>query len=334
MERRLPAEWERQSFVLLAWPHPEGDFAPWIEEVSECYTDLVLAIAESLPVLIACRDLEHWEWLKRFLKRALRSPGRRRVFREPVFGIELPFRDSWVRDTAPIPLLTPQGPHLIKFRFNGWGGRYPSGEDDRFGVELWRRGVFGPVPLSRTGWVVEGGSLESDGEGRLLTTESALLNPNRNRNPLRLRKALSELLRIERWFLLKGREIPGDDTDGHIDLLARFAPGKTVVHLEGLEGELRKRFGRGHRLIAVPLPDLPLPASYCNFLLLNGTLLLPQYGVPEDKIARAQIGKAFPGWRVVPLDATPLIRQYGSLHCATFAYPEPFRLHVEPCLKL
>lgn len=322
---RLPAEWEPQSFVLLAWPHPEGDFAPWIEEVSQTYAKLVRLIASREEVLIACRDREHWRWLAGYLQG---------VPRERVFGIEVPFRDSWVRDTAPIPLLTPKGPRLVKFRFNGWGEKYPSQEDDRFGFALWQRGVFGEVPLIESPWVVEGGSLESDGKGGLLTTGSALLHPNRNSEPMRLREVLTELLGIERWLILKGMEMPGDDTDGHIDLFARFAGPTTIVHLEGLEEELRTLVGPAHRLISLPLPELSLPASYCNFLILNGAVLLPQYGVPEDKIACVRMAKAFPDRELLLLEATPLIQQYGSIHCATFNYPKPIKLKVERCLRL
>ena len=342
----LPPEWAPQGFVLLAWPHPDGDFAPWLEVVSHSYALTVVAVSRHQDVLIACRDLQHQQEIQERLSQYHPVTARVRF-------VHLPYHDVWVRDTAPIGIWHRQdaktGGRLLDFRFNGWGNKYPCQIDDAFGQALYRSGVFGDIPYQRIDWVLEGGSLETDGLGTLLATRRSIQNPNRNPDPHEAEAVLRQHLGLKHFLWLDHGCLPGDDTDGHIDTLARFCDHDTIIYqgcddpedtqfpsLQAMAAQLRSfrtPYGRPYELIALPSPQpifnregQRLPASYANFLIINGAVLVPQYDDPADTEAMACFHQAFPNREIIPIPARGLIQQFGSLHCLSMNYPLPIQL--------
>ena len=344
--RRLPAEWEPVGAVLLAWPRADGDWKPYLQEVRACYQRLLTALTALVPVLLLVEDRERAlsELGPALAGLAAGQKPRLQVLASPAC-------DTWTRDYGPITVLErpapPQAaalevPRLLDFRFNGWGGKYDSNGDDTATSALHAAGALGPIALQRLSLVLEGGSIDSDGQGTLLTTSTCLLASSRN--PELDRSALEGELRqhlgAERVLWLEQEALAGDDTDAHIDTLVRFCPHDTLVHvadaaLQRQLETLRTATGAPYRLVPLPTgptrraPDdgRPLPATYANALFLNGTLLLPTYDDPaRDGAAAAAWSQACPGWRVLPLDCTALLLQHGSLHCATMQIPaEVFR---------
>lgn len=349
---RFPAEWEAQSAVLLTWPHAETDWAPNLAAAEATFATIarVVLARESLIVGVHHPDLVE-------AVRARIAPPTDQATRLQV--TVAPSNDSWVRDHGPLTVFENGQAVLLDFTFNAWGGKYDSALDDAIPAALHRAGVFADTPLRRVDFVLEGGALESDGQGTLLTTTSCLLDPRRNAGitrataEARLRAALG----IERVLWLTQGHLEGDDTDGHIDTLARFADPETIVYqgcddpadrhytpLRAMAEELaalRQTDGRPYRLIALPLPrpirDVDgrrLPATYANFLIINGAVLLPVYGDPADGMAQARLAEAFPERQIVPIDCSALIRQFGSLHCVTMQLPAAVAVTARPSAAL
>ncbi len=260
--------------------------------------------------------------------------------------IPLPANDLWVRDYGPLAVLEDGQTRLVDFRFTGWGGKYPHADDDQVTRRLSEKGIWGPTVVESCPEVLEGGSLETDGGGTVITTRRCLLNPNRGaRDENGIEAIIGERLGVHRVLWLDAEALPGDDTDAHIDTLVRLASPRVLIHqggtghpdpsvrraLESLSRELaglRDEHGAPYRRIELPSPgritdseDRPLPATYANFLILNDALLIPQYGVEADSPARALLAQAFPGRYPYLIDAGPLIAQYGSLHCASLQIP-------------
>lgn len=263
--------------------------------------------------------------------------------------VRLPLADSddvWARDHGPITVLEDGRARLLDFRFNGWGGKYPSARDDALSRHLAQAGAFGKTPMEHPDLVLEGGAIECDGAGTLLTTERCLLSPSRNPALGRtaLEQRLQETLGVERILWLAHGGLAGDDTDGHIDTLARFTDTGTIVYqdcqdprdehfapLQAMAKELaalRTAAGEPYRLIPLPLPHplrnargQRLPLGYANFLLINGAVLMPSYNDPADKNATAILATCFPEREIVPIDCRALTTQYGSLHCVTMQFP-------------
>lgn len=334
-ERRLPAEWEEQDGVLLAWPHAETDWAPYLPAAEEVYLSIVEAVARFEDVLLIVPE-------GAALESRLRGRG---VALERVRTFCLPTDDTWARDFGPITVLEEGRPLLLDFVFNGWGLKFASAEDNRATRRLREVGAFGDTPLRTVGLVLEGGSVESDGRGTLLTTEECLLGPNRNPHLTReeVEAALAEQLGAERVLWLSHGSLQGDDTDSHVDTLARLAPDDTLLYvacddpkdvhygeLARLGQELqafRTPEGKPYRLLALPWPspkyeeDHRLPATYANFLVINGAVLVPTYRDPADARALEVVADAFPGREVVGIDCLPLLWQHGSLHCVTMQLP-------------
>jgi agmatine/peptidylarginine deiminase len=235
---------------------------------------------------------------------------------------------------------------LHDFTFDGWGGKYPAALDNRVSRSLFDGGIFDNVEFLQQQLVLEGGSIDTDGRGSLLSTTRCLLESGRNPgyDRTRLEACLRELLGVERVLWLRHGELAGDDTDAHVDMLARFCSPGTIAYsscndpqdehfapLAAMERELqafRTREGRPYELVPLPLPrpvldesGRRLPASYANFLIINGAVLVPVYADPADAVALAALAGCFPGRRVEPLNCLPLIQQNGSLHCATMQLP-------------
>jgi agmatine deiminase len=334
----MPAEWAPQAAVMLTWPHEHGDWRPWLAEADRNFAALARAISDRQRLIIACYDATH----ERHVREMLRVAG---VKPERVSLYAVPSNDSWARDHGPLTVLRDGQPLLLDFRFNGWGGKFAHELDDQITRRLHAAGAFGATPLHSVPWVLEGGGIESDGAGTLLTTRRCLLAANRNGwEQAELERRLTACLGVRRFLWLSEGGLLGDDTDGHIDTLARFCDAETIAYqscadpadphfrwLQAMARELatfRSATGNPYRLVPLPLPEpvydeqgRRLPAGYANFLIINGAVLVPTYADPSDGDALQRLQGCFPDREIIGIDCRTLIRQYGSLHCVTMHLP-------------
>ena len=334
---RLPAEWEIQDGVLMAWPHEGTDWAYMLDDVRPVFTEIIRQIVRFERVLLTA---PHAASAADYLNIA-------GVDLSCVTICEMPNNDTWARDFGPITVFLNEKPVLIDFGFNGWGLKFPANHDNLISKRLKQSGVL-ISNLNTIGLVMEGGSIESDGLGTILTTAECLLSPNRNPqlDKSEIEQALASLLGARRILWLSHGWLAGDDTDSHIDTLARICPGNTIVYqacdrpldehfetLKLMENELEAFTapdGSPYRLIPLPWPTARfddqarrLPATYANFLIINRAVLVPTYRDPEiDNIALERIGQAFPGREIIGIDCLPLLEQHGSLHCLTMQLPQ------------
>lgn len=335
--RRLPAEWEQTDAVLMAWPHEQTDWQPILAEAEECFTNIAEAIAPFARVVVICPDIDHV---------ALKL---RRIPSDRLILIPLDTNDTWTRDYGPITIEENGKTLPLNFKFDGWGLKFAANNDNLATSRLASLGLFKAEPENHLSFVLEGGSVDSDGNGTILTTDSCLLNLNRNGGMDRneILEYVATALGAKRVISLANGELVGDDTDGHIDTLARFAPPGDVIfytgcadpndeHYASLKGmaeelrALRTEDGNPYHLVELPLPEAMydpedgsrLPATYANFLIVNGAVILPTYGhALKDKMAADLIATAMPNYAVVPVDCSILVRQHGSLHCSTMQLP-------------
>ena len=336
-ELRFPAEWESQSAVLIAWPHAGTDWSERLGEVEDTYVALVAAIARFQQAWICVADDD----LQTYAEARLRSA---RVDMDRVRFITFDYDDTWLRDSGPISLRDGDRLRLLDFRFTAWGGKFEAGRDDLLVETLAAQGVFGDAARQRIDFALEGGGIETDGNGTLLTTWRCLHERHPDASREELTAQLSAWLHQDRVLWLDHGALEGDDTDAHIDTLARFAPGDAIVFqacddeadshyadLKAMADEiaaLRTRDGKPYRLFPLPWarPVLDegrrLAASYANFLIVNGAVLMPAYGDAADNAAAAVLAQAFPGREIVQVPCRPLIWQNGSLHCITMQLPE------------
>lgn len=343
---RLPAEWEPQAGTLLVWPHPDTDWAPRLDAADRAFAGIAAAIAHFQPVLIVTRDPDHCRHVSECL-------GPEAAHSARVGFTTVPFDDTWIRDYGPLTVLTDGGPRLMDFRFDGWGGKFDAQRDDGVTRLLFERGAFGESELASEDFVLEGGAIDSDGAGTLLTTRQCW----KARHPAVSRGDLER--RFADWFgtgrilwLAEGH-LEGDDTDAHVDTLARFcAPDLIAYQSCGDESDphfrpLRRMaeelaafttpVGGAYRLLPLPWPGVirgdggrRLPATYANFLFVNGALLVPTYGVSADEEALAVLAEALPDRRVLGVPCRELIWQNGSLHCSTMQVPRDVGLAGRP----
>lgn len=332
--RRLPAEWEAQRAVLIAWPHADSDWNYMLPHAQSCYHNLAAAVIDHAQLIIVAPDVE-----------AVRSQLSH-LPQQNITYIELPTNDTWTRDYGVITVLERESaqPVLCDFKFNGWGLKFAADKDNLVTRQLHERGVIQGEYESHLSFVLEGGSIESDGHGTLLTTSRCLLSPNRNGDLDRqaINDRLSRWLGADHILWLDHGALEGDDTDSHIDTLARLAPNETIIYvsttpddpqydeLEAMAAQLREmrtRDGRPFNLVQLPLPapiydeddeTFRLPATYANYLVINDAVLMPTYGQPQaDMLAQMILQSVFHEHTIVPVDCNALIRQHGSLHCAT-----------------
>ena len=350
-KRRMPAEWEPQSMVQLTWPHKDTDWAPMLDEITAVYEEMAREITKREDLLIVAPK-----------------------------GVQLPSlityhlslftsNDTWARDhgfiTVEEPTANSQKPKaiLLDFKFNGWGEKFEATLDNQINKHLYERGLVKGTYEDHLDFVLEGGSIESDGKGTIFTTSCCLMAPHRNQ-PLTLQEIedrLKQWLGAERIVWLNHGSLIGDDTDGHIDTLVRICPNDTLLYTGGDEDHpdlaemekellgLRTLNGRPYRLLKLPLPrpiydsqqsiaNSPtssarsflqvgeqltdrLPATYANYLVINGAVLVPTYNQPDlDAEALRIIGEAFPDREIVGIDCRAVIKQHGSLHCCTMQY--------------
>jgi agmatine/peptidylarginine deiminase len=323
---------------MLTWPHAGTDWAPRLPDVLPTFAHIATAISRDEPVLNICRDAQHQAQVAGLLRSAGARPQNLR------FAL-VDSDDTWARDHAPITTLTPSGPCLNDFVFDGWGGKFAASRDNQINRELDRQGIFARTPMVSHSLVLEGGALETDGLGTLLATRSSVLDPARNpdANTADTEKLLRKTLGLNRFLWLDHGELSGDDTDAHIDILARFTDPHTIVYSAAPENDpdhaglaamcqqlrgFRDVDGNPYRLRELPFPGIHrdvsgrrLPAGYANFLITNQSVLVPLYGVPADAVALQLLDDCFPGRRVVPVDCRAIIEQNGSLHCLTMQFP-------------
>ncbi|MDR1884231.1 MAG: agmatine deiminase family protein [Prevotella sp.] len=338
----LPPEWHPQSAILLTWPHPETDWEYMIEEVTACYVNIALEILKRQKLIIVCRNAET-------VKNELRG------HEELLTGlrlVELPANDTWARDYGGIAIFKDAKKYVYDFTFNGWGMKFASNFDNRITKGLFAKEIFASDVelINKKDFVLEGGSIESDGKGTLLATSECLLSPNRNSYLSKegLESYLKKAFGLDRTLWLDYGYLAGDDTDSHIDTLARFCDEHTIAYvkcedktdghydaLAKMEEQLKTFVdyeGKPYKLVTLPMAKAAydennrrLPATYANFLIMNNVVLLPFYNDKErDEEARLQLRKAFPMREIAGVDCSPLIRQHGSLHCITMQYPEGF----------
>ena len=344
---RFPAEWEPQAAILIAWPNAATDWAERLAEVEDTYIALVAAVTRFQPLIICVADDD----VEAYADARLRS---NRIDMARVRFVTVAYDDTWLRDSGPITLIE-SGLHagnrfkLLDFRFTGWGGKFEASDDDRLIERLDKQKLFLNKDRQAIDFALEGGAIETDGDGTLLTTWQCLheRHPDASRDELTTK--LAGWLHQDRVLWLDHGALEGDDTDAHIDTLARFASVDAIVfqacddpddsHYAGLQAmgdeiaALRTRDGQPYRLFplpwAKPILDIDkdgksrrLAASYANFLIINGAVLMPAYGDPADAQAAAVLANAFPDREIVQVPCRPLIWQNGSLHCITMQLPE------------
>ena len=330
---QLPAEWAEQQFVQLTWPHAETDWAYMLDEVNACFVNIAREIIKHENLLIVCTDTDEVEQL-------LGDADLSRI----TFA-EMATNDTWARDHGGITVLEDGKPVIYDFTFNGWGMKFAANYDNMITRKLYSAGIFGEARhLNCFDFVLEGGSIESDGQGTLLTTAECLLSDNRNNlSEEDIEVRLKEYFGLKKVLWLNHGYLAGDDTDSHVDTLARLCDKSTIayvkcddpedehyVELKKMKKELRQfqnSEGRYYRLIPLPMADAVyedgerLPATYANFLIINGAVLMPTYNSPKDEIAKEQLQRAFPDREIVGINCLALIKQHGSLHCVTMQYP-------------
>jgi agmatine/peptidylarginine deiminase len=333
---RFPAEWEPQSAVLIAWPHAGTDWAERLAAVERTYVALAAAIARFQDVVICVADTALGARARDLLAAAGVDARRVRFF-------EVAYDDTWLRDSGPITLRDGDGFRVLDFEFTAWGGKFEAGEDDQLVARLHSAGLLRGA-RERIEFALEGGGIETDGDGTLLSTWRCLHERHPDTPRAELTATLESALHQQRTLWLDHGYLEGDDTDAHIDTLARFAPGDAIVfqacddpqdahfaELQAMAAEiaaLRTRAGLPYRLFPLPWArpirdgERRLAASYANFLIVNGAVLMPAYGDAADADAAAVLANAFPDREIVQIDCRPLIWQNGSLHCVTMQLPE------------
>lgn len=337
---RFPAEWERQSAVQMTWPHIGGFWDEILDAADRNFAEIAAQISVYQPVIITCFDESHVAHVKNCIKRAGAELQRVRLYIAPS-------NDVWVRDHGPITVLRNDKALLMDFIFNAWGSKYNSADDNALTARLAALGVYGNTEREAHRFILEGGSIDTDGQGTLLVTESCLLAVNRNRKLCKpaIETQLKASLGVKRILWLSQGYLAGDDTNGHIDTLARFTDPHTLCYmscddehdehfddLRAMEAELKSFVdyqGKAYRLVKLPLPRARqgifdgrrLPASYANFLIINNAVLFPTYDDPADSLALHQIKLCFPERCIVPIDCRVLVENFGSLHCATMQLP-------------
>lgn len=341
---RLPAEWEQQSGIQLTWPHCDTEWYG-LEDVLGCYVEIACTIIRYEPLMIVCRDIAE---ARADIDRISAAKGLHPDY-EKIFFYEAPLNDTWARDHGGISVYGDAGEkYLYDFVFNGWGLKFAANLDNKITRTIFNQGAFcdDVAGVDMSPYVLEGGSIDTDGCGTLLTTSECLCSVNRNEYLTRdeIEQELKGAFGLDRILWLDHGGIAGDDTDSHVDILARFCSADTIAYMkcedpadtnyEGLAAmekqlkEFRTKDGRPYRLVPLPLPEplyldgYRLPASYANFLIINGAVLLPGAASPMDEVARHRLQQVFPDREVVVIDCRPLLSGHGSLHCITMQFPD------------
>jgi agmatine deiminase len=335
---KLLPEWAAQDGVLLAWPHPQSDWLPFLPRIEQVYCELVFHVTRFEHVVLLCHTTE----LADVARGKLTARG---VNLQRVHLLTVPYNDTWLRDSGPITVADDAQVRTCDFRFNGWGGKFDAALDDRICHALSQLALF-KAQYKAYDLILEGGSIDSDGEGTLLTTRQCLLTETRNPGMQTgdYDTFFTAEFGIQRVLWLAHGELQGDDTDGHVDMLARFCDANTIAYtscehkedvhyasLAALETELtnlRTASGQPYTLVPLPIPQAihnqdgrRLPASYANFLIINEAVLVPLYEDANDEMVLQRLQGCFPDREVIGISARAIIEQFGSLHCLTMQLP-------------
>lgn len=344
LSRRLPAEWEQQSFVQLTFPHAASDWKDDLELVTPVFIKIITQITRFEEVLLLCQDKTATQKLFQHLDTTQL---------ERITFAEIDSNDTWARDHGAITVFETKANQTEKihldFIFNGWGNKFEAGKDNLITQNLKNKNYL-KDKVKHIDFVLEGGSIESDGKGTILTTSECLLskerNPDFSKDEIELK--IKEYFGAEHILWLENGALEGDDTDAHIDTLARLCPNDTICYvapptdttdthyesLKKMEDELKKlktKDNNSYKLISLPFAPAAyheeenrrLPATYANFLIINDAVLVPTYQDEKlDNLALSQVQKAFPNREIIGIDCLPIIRQHGSLHCLTMQFPK------------
>jgi len=334
MSYRLPAEWEKQDAIQFTFPHDESDWKEYLNEAIEVFVDAIKAILPNQKVILVTKNiLETKEYFKDFNTRNL-------------LLFEIENDDTWARDHGGITVSSGSSLKILDFNFNGWGLKFSAAKDNQITKGLALLNAF-KVPIENVNFVLEGGAIETNGLGTLITTRHCMQSPFRNPSftEEQINKTLMDKLGVSSIFWLNHGYLAGDDTDSHIDTLVRFCNPNTLAYvkcskeedehfeeLANMEKELKSLSdleGNPFNLVPLPWPDAcyaadghRLPATYANFLITNESVLLPIYGVKQDNEAIKVLMELFPERKIIPVPSRILIEQHGSLHCITMQYPE------------
>lgn len=333
---RLPAEWESTGAILLSWPHSGTDWDYMLDEVTECFVNIVTEIIKEEKVIIVAPNVE------------LPQSQLLHLDNSNIYYHTALTNDTWARDFGPITTIEDGMFVMHDFQFNGWGLKFSSCYDNLISRSIINAGIIRGEYKNNLGFTLEGGSVESDGKGLMLTTSECLMSLNRNgdMSKAEVEAYLSRELGLKKILWLDHGYLAGDDTDSHIDTLARLAPNDTIVYV-GCDDEKDEHYtalkkmkqqleefttidGSPFNLVELPFPNAVydedgerLPATYANFLILKNTVLMPSYNQPEnDALAIERLQQAFPGYKIVAVDCNALIKQHGSLHCVTMQLPK------------
>ncbi|MCU4674921.1 agmatine deiminase family protein [Catenovulum sp. 2E275] len=339
----LPAEWYPQDAVMLTWPHAQTDWQAILPQVEPIYVELVKTISQFQSLVLVCDN----EALKQHIKALLAA---QQIDANRIFWVITPTNDTWARDHGPVSLVKGKQVQALDFTFNGWGNKFEASLDNKINQALFNQ--LNIKDQHTINLVLEGGGIESDGNGCLMATTECLLNPNRNPDfsQAELETLLLTRFGLQKILWLEHGALDGDDTDAHIDTLARFAPDNCIVYqactdqndshfasLNAMKTQLQtftNLDNQAFKLVELPWPDAQfsaegdrLPATYANFLVINQAVLVPIYGVKQDQIALEQMQVAFPQHQIIGINCRPIIEQYGSLHCITMQLPQGFLSH-------
>ena len=337
---RLPAEWEPQSGIQLTWPHANTDWKPYLEDITKVFVNMAKVITNEELLTVVTPETET---VRKQLSKELTAAQLNNV----IF-YDIDSNDTWARDHAPLTLVSDDKETcILDFKFNGWGDKFEWTKDNNITSQLNNKGAFNSGYECDTDFVLEGGSIESDGKGSIFTTTFCLMAEHRNQPLTReeIEERLLKSLHAKRIVWLDYGQLIGDDTDGHIDTIVRLAPNDTILYngcddesdeqyndFNSLEEQLRQLKtldGEAYNLLRLPMPDAiyddgeRLPATYANFVITNKSVICPTYSQPiKDNIALEVLQRAFPNHNIVGIDASVVIKQHGSLHCLTMQYPE------------
>ena len=340
MSQHLLPEWSPQSGVMLTWPHRESYWVNTLDQIDHVFTQTAYHTSLREKVWITCLDAQHHTHIQSLLKNANANLNN-------IFIYEARTNDIWVRDHGPITVSKNGTLLLLDFIFTGWGYKYPAEFDNVLTQALYQQQAFGQIAMEKIPLALEGGAIEVDGHGTLLTTRSCVLskirNPHMSEEEIAL--YLKNTLGVERILWLTHGALEGDDTDGHVDTLARFTDPKTICYVKctdetdshyatfsAMEKELQhfKDYqGNPYRLIALPWPQKRLadfdgrrlPITYANFLIINEAVLVPTYDDPADEAALTVIAQCFPDREIIAIPSLPVVQWYGSIHCMTMQLP-------------
>ncbi|MFA5234623.1 MAG: agmatine deiminase family protein [Sulfurimonas sp.] len=329
--KRLIAEFEKQSFTQIIFPHAKSDWVEYLEEAQDTFVNIIKAITKYQECLVVCDNVEDVK-------------GRFKDTKNLYF-VEYETNDTWARDCSALCIEESNTVKLLDFTFTGWGGKFEASKDDAMSAAIKR---CYDKELKKVDLILEGGAIESNGVDTILTTSECVLNKNRNASLKKeqMTKKLQEEFGMSRILYLNHGYLAGDDTDSHVDTLARFIDENSIMYvkctdesdehykeLKLMEYELMAFSNEyGYRLIALPMSDAcyfdgeRLPATYANFLFVNGAVLVPTYGVKQDEEALEIFRETFPEREIVGINCFALIKQHGSLHCVTMNFADGVRL--------